>query len=72
MNVNSFVRQFHRWLSIAFTLGVGVYIVAMSGGRPPGWLGLFPLLPLISLLVTGLYLFVLPYALRRRGRRHAA
>ena len=74
MNVNSLVRQFHRWLSIAFTLGVVIYVVAMSRGRPPGWLGLFPLLPLITLLVTGLYLFVLPYALRLRGRRrsHAA
>jgi len=39
--------------------------------RPPGWLGLFPLLRLISLLVTGLYLFVLPYgaAWRKRAAR---
>jgi hypothetical protein len=65
------VRQIHRWLSIAFTTGVAVYVVAMSRGRPPGWLGLFPLLPLISLLVTGLYLFVLPYgaAWRKRAAR---
>jgi hypothetical protein len=33
------------------------------------WVGLFTLLPLVLLLVTGLYLFVLPYAVRRRGGR---
>jgi len=66
LDVNSIVRKFHRWLSIAFTLGVGTYIVAMSVGRPPGWLGLFALLPLILLLVSGLYLFVLPYRMRFR------
>jgi ABC-type polysaccharide/polyol phosphate export permease len=70
MNWNNTTRQIHRWLSIAFTLGVITYVVAMSVGKPPAWLGLFPLLPLISLLVTGLHLFVLPYAVAfRRGRR---
>jgi hypothetical protein len=68
LNWNSLIRQTHRWLSVAFTTGVIIYIVAMSRGQPPGWLGVFPLLPLISLLVTGLYLFVLPYAVRLRGR----
>ncbi len=72
MTMNGVIRQLHRWLSIAFTLGVGIYIVAMRSGRPPGWLGLFPLLPLILLLVTGLYLFMLPYASRLHGRKKAA
>ena len=72
MNWNSAVRQVHRWLSIAFTAGVLIYVAAMSGGRPPGWVGLFALLPLISLLVTGLYLFVLPYTLRLRASRRTA
>lgn len=58
------IRQIHRWLSIAFTAGVITYVVAMSRGQPPAWLGLFALLPLIALLATGLYLFVLPYAVR--------
>ncbi len=68
MNSNIPVRQLHRWLSIAFTIGVTTYIVALILGRPPAWLGLFALLPLVSLLVTGLYLFVLPYAVRFRRR----
>jgi hypothetical protein len=70
MKWNWVIRQVHRWLSIAFTTGVVIYIVAMRWGRPPGWVGLFPLLPLILLLVTGLYLFMLPYAMRSvRGSR---
>ena len=63
------IRQTHRWLSIAFTLGVITYIVAMSGGKqPPYWLGLFALVPLILLLVSGLYLFALPYVLKARRK----
>jgi ABC-type polysaccharide/polyol phosphate export permease len=72
MRWNSVVRHVHRWLSIAFTAGVLIYVAVMSRGRPPGWVGVFPLLPLISLLVTGLYLFVLPYTVRWRGGRRAA
>lgn len=65
MNWNIRIRQFHRWTAIAFTLGVLTYMLAMSQGQPPAWLGLFALIPLFLLLVTGLYMFVLPYV--RRG-----
>jgi hypothetical protein len=67
MNVNQWIRQIHRWLSIAFTAGVVTYIVAMSTGQgqPAAWIGLLALVPLILLLATGLYLFVLPYVRRR-------
>jgi hypothetical protein len=61
------IRQIHRWLSIAFTAGVLTYIVAMQRGQPAAWVGLLPLLPLIALLFTGLYLFALPYAARWRA-----
>ena len=68
--MNIWIRQFHRWTAIAFTLGVITYMGAMSQGQPPFWLGLFALLPLILLLVTGLYLFALPYVVGgRTGRR---
>lgn len=63
------MRQIHRWLSIAFTGGVLNYIVLMTRGQPPYWVGLFALIPLILLLATGLYLFVLPYV--RRARKPA-
>jgi hypothetical protein len=67
MNWNAWVRQFHRWLSIAFTAGVLAYIGAMGWGEPAVWMGLLALIPLILLLITGLYLFVLPYAIRWRN-----
>jgi hypothetical protein len=68
MSGNLWVRQIHRWLSIAFTLGVISYIVAMTQfAQPPMWLGLFALVPLILLLATGLYLFALPYLKRARA-----
>lgn len=71
MNWKTLIRQTHRWLSIAFTLGVIVYMLAMSQGQPPAWMGLLALLPLILLLTSGLYLFVLPYATRWRSERLA-
>ncbi|MCA8886612.1 MAG: hypothetical protein KC731_40620 [Myxococcales bacterium] len=64
------IRQIHRWLSIAFTVAVIVNIVAMQGDAPAAWVGFLALLPLVVLLLTGLYLFALPY-LRRSGRRPA-
>jgi len=61
------IRKAHRWIAIAFTLGVITYMLAMTQGTPPAWLGLFALVPLILLLVSGLYLFALPYFTRRRA-----
>ena len=72
MNWNTWIRQIHRWVSITFTLTVIANFVALARGRgtPPPWLTYSPLLPLALLLFTGLYLFVLPYAAKRRsGRR---
>lgn len=74
MNWNSWMRQLHRWVSIAFTVGVIVNVVALARGgdqEPAVWVGLLALLPLVLLLLTGLYLFVLPYAARWRGGRRA-
>lgn len=69
MNWNASVRQVHRWLSIAFTVTVIANFVAMSQGEPPAWVTYSPLLPLALLFFSGLYLFALPYATRRRGSR---
>ena len=64
--MSRWIRQLHRWIAITFTLTVIVNFVAMSQGTPPAWITYSPLLPLFLLLLTGLYLFVLPY-LSRRG-----
>ena len=61
MNWSKWVRQIHRWLSMAFTAAVIVNIVAVATGRYANWVGFLAVLPLAFLLLTGLYLFVLPY-----------
>jgi len=72
LNWNKWIRQIHRWLSIAFTVGVIVNIVAVALKKYTGGVGLLAGLPLALLFVTGLYLFLLPYASRwRSGRRTA-
>jgi hypothetical protein len=66
LNWNAWLRQIHRWLSIAFTAGVianTIVIFSLGQGQQPAfWIYLLALLPLALLLLTGLYLFVLPYA----------
>ena len=69
MNWNNWIRQTHRWLSIAFTVAVIANLVVMAQGQPPVWVTYSPLPPLALLLFTGLYLFVLPYATKWRSRR---
>jgi len=71
LNWNNWIRQSHRWLSIAFTVTVIANFVAMGLGQPPAWVVYAPLLPLFLLLFTGLYMFVLPYAAKWRGERRA-
>lgn len=66
MSWNTGIRQVHRWLSIAFTLAVIANIVAMGLGETAVWVGLVALFPLGLLLITGLYLFVLPYVAKRQ------
>ena len=69
MNWNKWIRQTHRWLSIAFTLAVIVTFFALAQENPVIWVSSLPLPPLAVLLFTGLYWFVLPYAARWRSAR---
>jgi heme A synthase len=71
LNWNKWVRQTHRWLSIAFTVAVIVNFVAVVQKKYTFWVGLMALLPLALLLFTGLYLFVLPYATKWSSGRGA-
>lgn len=69
MSWNKWIRQIHRWLSIVFTATVIANFVAMGIGQPPPWVVYAPLLPLALLLLSGLYMFALPYAGSWRGGR---
>lgn len=66
MGVSKGVRTFHRWVSILFTLTVIANFAAMTHGPPPAWVTYSPLLPLLLLMLTGLYLLALPHFARRR------
>jgi hypothetical protein len=75
VNWDKWIRQFHRWLSIGFTMAaIANIVVNVAGlqGAPAVWVGILALLPLVVLLLTGLYLFVLPYAEAWRGGRRVS
>ncbi|HSZ62800.1 MAG TPA: hypothetical protein VK828_13440 [Terriglobales bacterium] len=70
MNWNKWIRQTHRWLSIAFTVVVIINGIAVVQGKYTSRLGLIAVFVLGLQFFTGLYLFVLPYAARwGSGRR---
>lgn len=73
--MSKWIRQFHRWVAIAFTVTVIANFVAIAqagGVMPPPWITYSPLLPLALLMITGLYMFVLPYVAKRRSGQGAS
>ena len=72
MNWNKWIRQTHRWLSMVFTLAVIINIVAIAEKKYTNSTGLLAVVPLALQFLTGLYLFVLPYAAKWRTRRRLA
>ena len=64
------MRQTHRWLSIVFTMTVIANFLFMALGTPPAWVVYSPLPFLFLMLVTGLYMFVLPYVAKARASNH--
>jgi cellulose synthase/poly-beta-1,6-N-acetylglucosamine synthase-like glycosyltransferase len=71
MQLSHVVRQSHRWLSIVFTAAVVANFAAMALGEPPAWVVYAPLPPLFLMLLSGLYMFVLPHVAKGRPRTHA-
>jgi hypothetical protein len=67
--MNAWMRSFHRRTSAVFTVGVTVNTVQVVRGAYTNAVGLLAWIPLLLLLVTGLYLFLLPYAARWRQAR---
>lgn len=71
MNWNKWIRQFHRWVALVFTLSVVATFIALAQEKPLVWVSYVPLLPLALLTLTGLYLFALPYFAKARAPRPA-
>ena len=72
MNWNKWMRQSHRWLSVVFIMVVSVNGITVAEGKYNQKVGLVAVFFLAPLLLTGLYLFVLPYAAKWRSTRRAA
>lgn len=71
MNWNKGIRQTHRWTSVVFiAIVVIVTIVAVAQEQPAEWVFYLPLPPLFLLMLTGVYLFVLPYFTKQRSGRN--
>lgn len=68
MKWNKWIRQTHRWLSIAFTVAVIINGITIAQGKYNNKLGLMAVAVLALMFLTGMYLFVLPYAAKKRGR----
>jgi len=69
LNWSKWIRQTHRWLSIAFTIAVIINGVTVVQGKYNPKLGLMAVAVLALMFITGMYLFVLPYATRWRSGR---
>ena len=70
LNWSKWIRQIHRWVSMIFAAVVVVIFIALGVGREPAsWVYFLPLFPLGLLMLTGLYMFVLPYAAKWRSAR---
>ena len=71
MNWSNRIRRVHRWVSMVFVATVLANFAVMAVREPPPWVVYSPLPPLFLLLLSGLYMFVLPHAAKWRGRRPA-
>ncbi|MFC5231737.1 hypothetical protein [Pseudonocardia zijingensis] len=65
---SGWIRWLHRWFAVFFTVSVLITTIALMQAEPVLWVSYVPLLPLALLFLTGAYMFVLPYASRRRAR----
>jgi len=69
--VGSWTHQLHRWVAIAFTVTVISNFIALTIGALSPWMTYLPPLPLAVLLLTGLFLFMMPYAAKSHSGRGA-
>jgi FtsH-binding integral membrane protein len=69
MNRNRWIRQVHRWLSVVLTVAMIINVIAIAEKKYTNSLGLMAVAPFALLFLSGVYLFVLPYAAKWRSER---
>jgi membrane protein CcdC involved in cytochrome C biogenesis len=72
VKTNQFIRQAHRWISLVFMLIVLTTTAIMMQENPPEWANYLALPPLFLLMLTGTYLFLIPYFSRGRASEPVA
>jgi len=55
----------HRWIAAIFMICVVITFFVLQGDSPPEWVNYLPLPALFLLMITGTYLFALPYFAKR-------
>lgn len=67
--MSKFIRQSHRWTSMAFMLVVvAIFAMLGLGQQPAQWIYYLPLAPLFLLMLTGVYMFFQPYLAKARRK----
>jgi hypothetical protein len=64
--MSQLIRTTHRWLGVTLIALTIVNAIAFAIGQAIPWLYYLPLAPLFLLMITGLYMFVLPYIRKAR------
>lgn len=68
--LNKWIRQIHRWLVMPFLLAIIWVIISTLGGgegfKSPAWLTIIAIGSLLSLLLTGAYMFAQHYLTKWR------
>lgn len=66
MNLTYWIRQMHRWVSLLFTAAFLANGILVLRGKYDPVVGIAAVVPLVLLLLMGLYLFALPYVARAK------
>ena len=65
MTFTSLIRQSHPWFGMTLVALTVVNVIAFALGYAIEWLYFLPLIPLFLSMLSGLYMFILPYVAKR-------
>ena len=66
--MSNFIRQFHRWASVGFVAAFLFTSTVISLKLPLPWAVYAPLPFLFLLSISGIYMYLRPYFVRRRAK----